>query len=207
MRHPPRPRKTHSKTNNKPRRRSAGTQTRELRMSEQWKDIPDFEGYYQVSDAGRVRSLGRTVPRGNGSMTVPSRLLTPVKNHRSGLRVSLRKDGVTSSQLVHRLVLLAFVGPCPDGMECCHNDGNNTNNRLGNLRWDTHSANMQDKFRHGTHPHGERHSNTTRTDAEVREMRELYRNGMKQHAIAERFGTKEHIVQRICSGKRWRHVS
>jgi hypothetical protein len=49
---------------------------------------------------------------------------------------------------VHRLVLEAFVGPCPDGMECCHEDGDSTNNRVDNLRWDTHEANVRERLEH-----------------------------------------------------------
>jgi len=59
---------------------------------------------------------------------------------------------------VHRLVLEAFIGPAPKGTICCHNDGDPTNNRLENLRWDTHSSNTRDAIRHGTYvPPGARY--------------------------------------------------
>jgi hypothetical protein len=58
---------------------------------------------------------------------------------------------VRSNQFVHRLVLAAFVGPCPEGMEVRHLDGNPANTRLANLRYGTHSENELDKVRHGTH--------------------------------------------------------
>jgi hypothetical protein len=57
--------------------------------------------------------------------------------------------GVKGQQLVHRVVLETFVGSCPDGMECCHLDDVKTNNKLVNLRWDTHDANVVDKVRNG----------------------------------------------------------
>lgn len=56
----------------------------------------------------------------------------------------------------HRAVLLAFIGPCLDGMECCHNNGDPLDNRLENLRWDTRQANTIDKINHGKHPYASR---------------------------------------------------
>jgi hypothetical protein len=67
------------------------------------------------------------------------------------LYVNLKRVGSQSQRAVHRLVLEAFVGPCPPGMEGCHNDGDQLNNRLDNLRWDTPSNNKLDSVRHGTH--------------------------------------------------------
>src|SRR5690606_27256834 len=66
-------------------------------------------------------------------------------------QVDLHRAGVRTRFPVHRLVLIAFVGAPPAGFEGCHNDGDRLNNSLENLRWDTHSANMQDTVTHGTH--------------------------------------------------------
>lgn len=72
--------------------------------------------------------------------------------HEAGyLLVAVKVDGKQRRFRVHRLVLEAFVGPCPDGKECCHRDGDPTNNSLGNLYWGTHGQNMNDQVRHGTH--------------------------------------------------------
>lgn len=68
----------------------------------------------------------------------------------------LSRNGATKRQWVHRLVLSAFTGPCPPGMECCHNDGDPSNNRPENLRWDTRSSNARDKRVHGTDPNASR---------------------------------------------------
>lgn len=57
-----------------------------------------------------------------------------------------------TSRRVHLLVLEAFVGPCPPGLEGCHTNGDGLDNKLTNLRWDTHAANMQDRLRHGRNP-------------------------------------------------------
>lgn len=122
-------------------------------MTEIWRSIPGWVGFYEVSDQGRVRSLARAVPGRPGVLIVKrDRMLTPMPSRSGHLSVALCRDGRRSYMKVHRAVLLAFVGPCPDGMEGCHNDGDPTNNRLANLRWDTHASNMVDKVTHGRHP-------------------------------------------------------
>jgi len=105
-------------------------------MQEIWKPIPGHEGQYEVSNHGRVRSFRQSV---NGKIRKP----TPsVDGH---LYITLGR-GVNTT--VHALVLLTFIGPRPTGKECCHNDGNPSNNCLSNLRWDTHKENARDIFRH-----------------------------------------------------------
>lgn len=113
-----------------------------------WRPVVDYEGLYEVSDQGRVRSLDR---RDAAGRWVHGRAVQPVVHHRGHLRVSLWSGGRRTQVFVHRLVLEAFRGPAPDGMEACHNDGKPTNNRLENLRWDTQSENQLDRVRHGTH--------------------------------------------------------
>lgn len=119
---------------------------------EEWRPVVGYEGCYEVSDRGRVKSLTRLVPSKAGSTrTSPGRLLAtpPTKGGGGYPRVSLGSN--TNTRFVHLLVLEAFVGPRPEGMEGCHNDGNPANNRLDNLRWDTHSSNISDAVQHGTH--------------------------------------------------------
>jgi hypothetical protein len=72
------------------------------------------------------------------------------------LTVRLTRDNRRRVVTVHKLVLGAFVGPRPVDQECCHGDGDYTNNRLENLRWDTDEANIRDQVRHGTHRHASR---------------------------------------------------
>ena len=107
-------------------------------VNEIWKPIPGYEGKYEVSDQGRIRSFRRN-PKGY--------LLKPGRMPEGHLSVSL---GRKNSQCVHKLVLLAFVGLAPDGHECCHNNGNPADNRLENLRWGTRSENIKDAVKHGT---------------------------------------------------------
>ncbi|WP_040828884.1 NUMOD4 motif-containing HNH endonuclease [Nocardia jiangxiensis] len=108
---------------------------------ERWRSVPGANGTYAVSSLGRVCSLRRRRVHVMSANTVKS-------GYR---RLSLVVNGRSRSYMVHRLVLLAFVGPPPPGTECCHFDGNPANNRLDNLRWGTRSENMRDRVRHGNH--------------------------------------------------------
>jgi hypothetical protein len=108
-----------------------------------------------------------------------------------------------TSKLIHRLVLEAFVGPCPPGQECCHWDGNPANNRLDNLRWDTRQANVDDMLRHGTRLYGSRGNCVKLKDEDVREVRRLRSQGYTLRRIAARLGVAEATIWDICSGRTW----
>lgn len=118
---------------------------------ERWESVVGFDGFYEVSDLGNVRSLPRVVTYSSGrTCRWQGKLLAPGKTG-DRLTVVLCNAEGQKSHYVHELMLTAFVGPCPDGMEGCHGDGNGTNNVLPNLRWDTRSENTLDRVRHGTH--------------------------------------------------------
>lgn len=117
--------------------------------------MPGYEGLYEASTFGRVRSLDRLVPGKGGSERISKgRVLSPGVLKGSGrLQVSLSKDGVVNQMKVHRVVALTFHGPCPDGMETRHwPDPDVTNNRPDNLCYGTKSDNQRDAVAHGTHP-------------------------------------------------------
>lgn len=116
--------------------------------AETWLPVLGYEDSYEVSDLGRVRSLPRRDARGRRRRGM---LLAPRTNARNRLAVALYRDRVRADFQIHRLVLEAFVGPRPEGLEGCHWNGDPTDNRLVNLRWDTRKANSADSVRHGTH--------------------------------------------------------
>lgn len=115
---------------------------------EQWRPVPGYPGY-EVSDLGRVMSYRRSRPK----------VLRQGVHPKGYLRVGLygeSRDGARyryspNTLTVHQLVMQAFVGPCPDGMEIRHLDGDPTNNALSNLRYGTHAENVADSIEHGTH--------------------------------------------------------
>lgn len=126
-------------------------------MSEEWRAVVGFEGSYEVSSIGRVRSLDRAVTYQKIDQ-YSGRLITVTKYLKGlMLRPGTMKSGHQfvmlgrgNGFLVHVLVLNAFVGPCPPGLECCHGDGKPARNEVDNLRWDTRLANVRDMIRHGT---------------------------------------------------------
>ena len=129
-------------------------------MTENWKPVVGWEGLYEVSDHGNVRSLDREVPSRNQNGPFVKKLKgreLKLKVNTSGhLRVDLCRDSQVSAREVHRLVLEAFRGTCPPGHECCHWDGNPQNNHLSNLRWGTSSENKMDNIRNNTHHYAKR---------------------------------------------------
>jgi len=118
--------------------------------TETWLPIPGFEGSYEVSDYGGVRSLDRTIQRSDGLIVRLEGRMLAIHIHNGYPTIRLAHGNRRLTFGVHRLVLLAFVGPSPDGMEACHNDGDRSNNVLSNLRWDSRSENNKDRIRHGT---------------------------------------------------------
>jgi hypothetical protein len=121
-------------------------------MSEEWRDIAGYEGAYQVSDLGRVRSLDRVVIGGRwGHEKRIGQILKPSSNGRYS-HVVLGARGRKSTKLVHRLVAEAFLGPRPEGMQTCHGVAGQFVNTLTNLRYDTGSANCFDRRANGTAP-------------------------------------------------------
>lgn len=126
---------------------------------EYWKPIPDAEGSYEVSNLGKVRSIDRTSPEGR---RLKGKELKGWFTKGGYRKVWICTNGKRLPRYVHRLVLEAFIGDCPKGMEACHNNGIANDNRLENLRWDTPSANNLDIVLHGnnyrknlsTCPHG-----------------------------------------------------
>lgn len=119
---------------------------------EQWRPVPGYEGLYEVSDHGRVRSLDRIVVRSDGTKSpYPGKLFILQVQEKSGyVMTGLSRGGKKRTFDVHRLVASAFLGPCPEGMEVCHNNGDPTDNRAGNLRYGTKHSNFQDTILHGT---------------------------------------------------------
>ncbi len=129
-----------------------------------WKQVPGYGGFYEASNLGRIRSKDRIVEKFCGlhkkvvKQFYKSRLLNPSKSDKYGhMSVHLGYDKKRINVLVHKLVLLAFVGPAPEGTECCHNNGIASDNRIENLRWDSHANNNADRKRHGNYATGKRH--------------------------------------------------
>lgn len=120
---------------------------------ENWKDIPSYEGYYQVSDLGNVRSLNRQVARSNRIMKLAGRLLT-LSTDKDGYQICrLCKESHIKAFKVHRLVAQAFIPNVQNKPQVNHLDGVKANNHVENLEWCTISENQKHAFRTGLNDH------------------------------------------------------
>ena len=126
--------------------------------TETWKPVVGWEGLYEVSDLGRVWSLERTVTFKDGrTRTWNAAMRKPQVRPSGHLAVMLHRGGKRGKGYgIHQLVMAAFVGPCPAGMEVCHNNGDPTDNRLENLRYDTRAANIRDCIDQGHNVNAEK---------------------------------------------------
>jgi uncharacterized protein YjiS (DUF1127 family) len=125
------------------------------------------------------------------------------------LHVVLSTGGRLHTIKVQRLVALHFLGPKPDGMVVCHNDGDKLNNSVWNLRYDTQAANIADIKIHGTEnpPRGSRNGMSKLTEAQVRKMRELREErGLSHRVLGDLFGISREQARDIVNRKFWRHV-
>ena len=183
----------------------------EANSTVQYRDIPGFPGY-RVGDDGSVWTAWKAKGSGYEGGFQPIigsswRRMKCKKDHNGHFRIALVANGITSSHGVHRLVLFAFIGPCPPGLEACHNDGNPANNTPSNLRWDTRKANQSDRINHGTSNRGERHGKSKLTDEVVRRIRDRCAAGETQHDVARDLKISQPMVSNIVSKRNWKHVA
>lgn len=176
-------------------------------MAEIWKDIPGWEGLYQVSNMGRVKSLPRMMNGPYGKQSLQGRILSSRANSRFKHQfVHLCRDGFEEKFYVHRLVLTVFKGPCPIGLECRHLDGNATNNHLNNLVWGTSLENNHDRIRHGTDNRGERCGSAKLTETDIRTIRSMkYYRGFDAK-IAKQYGVSRETIGEIRRYDTWSHL-
>lgn len=165
---------------------------------EEWRAVPGFSRY-EVSDHGRVRSFYN-----NRHVSTSPRILHPWPCNEYGhLAVIFHQDNLRIAKLVHRLVLEAFVGPCPEEMEARHvHERDPANNRLLNLCWGTKKENAEDRKSHGTRLLGENHPMSRVSDYEVTEIRRRLSLGEPQKLLAEEFGMGQPAISKIGSMQR-----
>jgi hypothetical protein len=176
----------------------------------EYRAIPGFPGYRAGSD-GAVWSCWMRRSHGWRWGTKPVmgehwRMLKPHQNKKGYLSYTLVADGRKRLVGGHILVLEAFVGPRPDGMEACHGLGGSSDNRIGNLRWDTKSENERDKVRHGTTAKGEMNSRAKVTSADVLAIRRRAADGETHRSISQDYPLSPDGVRSIVNRSNWRHI-
>lgn len=173
---------------------------------ERWLPVPRYEGLYEVSDLGQVRSLDRYIRGKYGSRFLRGRVLHPGSPRNARRTVSLCRDGERETRLVGNLVLEAFVSPRPVGQVIRHGraGGGALNDSLDNLEWGTPEENMgADCLRDGTDRRGEKCGMAKLTAAIVTEMRIRYLAGETVTSLAAEFGVSESTASNAITGKRW----
>lgn len=168
-----------------------------------WKDIPGYEGRYQASTDGQIRSVDRYVRLvAHGKETkrlAKGKVLRPAPYEKGG-HLSVVLGHKTNGSPVHRLIALTFIGPCPDGCEVCHNDGNPKNNAVENLRYDTRSENIKDVYRQG------RRWRKLSAD-DVIEIRAQLAAGVRCVDIAKARGLSQSLISAIKTGRYYAWLS
>jgi hypothetical protein len=170
-------------------------------MEEIWKPVLGYEGLYDVSNLGRVRSYRK---KWQGEVCKYPQFIKKPKMTIYGY-IHIRLSSKTESKWcsLHRVVLKAFTGPCPKGMQCCHKDNNKSNNSLDNLCWGTPSSNQSD---YGTQVMGEKHWNHKLFPLDILCIRELKRQGKSTESLEVLYKMSKSNILRISKGDVWKHI-
>ena len=159
-----------------------------------WKDIPGYEGKYQASTFGKIRSIDRTIKRVDGK-EIRIRAKTLSSNIQNGYpHVNL---GAGKTAKVHSLIALTFLGERPEKCDVRHKDGNKTNNRLDNLEYGTRSENNLDGYKIRGRVSRSQKLNPTI----AKEIREMLRSGISQRSAAKKYGVSKSTIAAIKNGE------
>lgn len=183
-------------------------------LDETWCDVPGYEGYYQVSSRGRVRSCYREITDRLGRSRIqPGRILVPEIHTTGYLRVGLSRDSYSRGYRVHKLVMLAFVGDRPEGCQVNHKNAAKTDNSLDNLEYCTPKSNAQHAHALGlcsssnrNRAKGSQQGHSKLAEADIPTIRDRLANGDTQQAIARDYSISQVSISRIKSGKTWKHI-
>lgn len=184
--------------------------------------IPGFIGYAAGSDGyvysfwrkGAGHGHGKGWTRGGRFVSRAPTKLSGCTTRNNRVLVGARRIGEEYKRfLAYRLIALAFHGPCPDGMECSHLNGNSMDNRPENLAWETRQKNENRKRDHGSAYRGEGHHRSRLTEIQVEEIRKQGRRFSTGNRptgfvrdLADRYGVGITTIYKILDGQTWKHV-
>jgi hypothetical protein len=179
-------------------------------LGEEWRAVVGYEGLYEVSSQGSVRSLDRIVlyPDGKPSRNFKGKVLKQclnVKQRYYGVRLS--KQGKTKLWLVHQLVAAAFLGNRPEGWVICHGSQGPLCNEINNLSYGTASQNSKDQWRDGTKLYGEKVFNSKLTAEKVLQIKELRKAGKTLAELSQKYAISPQRICDIMSGRGWNHLA
>jgi len=178
---------------------------------EKWLPVKGYNDLYSVSNFGRVKSEDRTVLKktrwgGVSYHRLLGKVINPGVKSNGYLFVGLSKNNIKKYRMVHTLVIEAFVGDRPNGMDVSHEDNDKTNNHISNLCYKTHYENVLDRARHGVERKGETVPTSVLSEEQVKSIRLLSAKGASNRDLADKYGIGIHQIRRIVKRKQWRHI-
>lgn len=183
----------------------ASMPTQDPTTSVEYRTLARFVGYRFGSDGSAWTQRCRGRKKGQvGPALGEWKLLKPIFHHQTGYFMVMMTglDKKQSNCYLHRLILEAFHGPCPEGMGCRHLNGIRTDNRLENLAWGTWKENSHDRYRHGTVPMGKDHWNGKVDESDKQEIREARTKGVPTKQLAEQYGISQARISSIAPTRR-----
>lgn len=176
-----------------------------------WEDIKNFEGIYQISNLGKVKSLSRKVKQSNGTViATKTAILKSCKDGRGYYFVKTSVNAKKKIVKIHRQVALCFIPNPGNKPQVNHKDGDKNNNRITNLEWVTGKENVNHSVENGLHKSGEDVCNSKLTNKQVREIRSLYIRGSYEFGakpLARIYRVSGTTIRNIVKLKKWRCVA
>ena len=161
-------------------------------MQEIWKDIKNYEGYYQASNFGKIRSIDRKIASGNKTKNLKGKILKASKNNKGYLQINLCVNNIRNKCLVHRLIAQTFM-PNPNQLECInHKDENKANNHIENLEWCDYTYNNN----YGTFK--SRVSSSKSKSVKCVELSLIFKSQLE---ASKYFNIKSSAISRCCKNK------
>lgn len=178
-------------------------------LIEIWKGVIGYEGEYQVSNIGRVRSIGKRIEVTDCigrmySKNIKGKILSPNDNGRGYLSVQLGRKG--GRRYIHRLVAEIFIDNHKDLSEVNHLNNNRGDNHYSNLEWCTRAYNTKYKETMGTQLKGEEIYKSILKESDVTKIKMMLSQGIAQRIIAEQFNVNQVTISNVNTKKTWKHV-
>jgi hypothetical protein len=177
-------------------------------INELWKSVAGYEGFYEISNMGNIRSVDRVVMNRGSKKRLKGRMLKPNVNANGYKYVVLCRDGVTADHRIHRVVAEAFIENPLEKRCVNHKNGVKTDNRVENLEWVTSYENnvhaLADGLRIPTR--GVRHARAKLTEEQVYEIRRRCDAGERKVDIAADYGLKPVSISPIATRRNWKHL-
>lgn len=176
---------------------------------EVWKDIEGFEGVYQVSSFGRIKSMGRVIDRDKmGKLVIFEKILNPHIDQVGYPRLYLYKKNFKRRESVHRLVAFAFIPNTDNKPHINHINGEKTDNRVENLEWCTQKENVRHGFKIGLSCaiRGQDVVTAKIKNSDVPVIKKMRSEGAFYHVIAKKFNVSVSCIRWIVSGINWAHI-